>query len=342
MKAIVYDAHGTEEVLQYRDVSDPRAGQGQVEVAVKACSINHLDLWARKGMPGVKLPLPHIGGSDVAGTVASVGAGVEGLKAGDRVIVAPGMGCGDCAHCLHGWDSLCDRYNILGFQIDGGYAEKVVVPARRVVPVSDKWSFEEWASVPLVFLTAWHMLHTHAGIRSGKTVLVHAAGSGIGSAAIQIAKLAGAEVITTVGSADKVSKAKALGADHVVLYRDTDFAEAVKALTGGRGVDIIFEHIGPDTWNKNLSCLAKGGHMVTCGATSGPKVEMDLRFVYMRQQSITGSYMGGKAELLTVLGLIGAGKLKPVVDTVFALKDARQAHERMESRKFFGKLVLKV
>ena len=232
---------------------------------------------------------------------------------------------------------------MLGLQVDGTYCEKIVVAARRAVRVSEKLSFEEWAASPLVFLTAWHMLHTHGGLKQTDRVLVHAAGSGIGHAAIQIARLAGAEVITTVGSDEKAAAAKALGARTVINYRkEGGFAQAVLDATDGKGADLLFEHIGPETWAENFRCLAKGGRLVTCGATSGPKVETDLRFVYMRQFTIKGSYMGSHAELLTVLSLLESGKLKPVIDSVFPLERARDAQTHMESRKNFGKIVLKI
>ena len=341
MKAVYFEKHGGAEVLKYGDVPDPIPGKEEVLVDVKACSLNHLDIWTRKGMPGVSVPLPHILGCDAAGVVNKTGPGVRGFTKGDRVIVSPGMGCGRCEHCRSGWDSLCDSYSVLGFQLNGGYAEKVAVPARRLVKIEGTLSFEEWAAVPLVFMTAWHMLHTHAKIKKGETVLVHAAGSGVGSAAIQIAKLAGCSVITTVGSDAKIPKARALGAGEVINYRRKDFSQEVRALTRNRGADVVFEHIGPDTWMKDMACLAKAGRLVTCGATSGPKVEIDLRFLFTRQQTIIGSYMGGHGELAEVLKLVEKGKLKPVVGEVLPLRDAARAHETMESRNHFGKLVLR-
>ncbi len=342
MKAIVFDRHGESDVLNLREVPAPPAAPGTVAVRLKAAGVNHLDIWVRKGFPNVPLPLPHIPGSDGAGVIEETGAGVKGLKAGDRVVLSPGMGCGTCDKCRSGWESLCDGFHLIGFQIDGAYAERIVVPERRVIKVSDKYSFEEWASVPLVFVTAYHMLVTHAKLKAGETVLIHAAGSGIGSAAIQIAKHLGAQVITTVGNEAKAAKAKALGAGEVILYRKNDFAEETKRLTGGKGADVVFEHIGPETFQKSLQCLAKGGRLVTCGATSGPKIELDLRFLYMRQHTVIGSYMGDKGELAESIRLLEKGILKPVVDTVYPLADARKAHDRMDARDFFGKLVLKV
>lgn len=342
MKVVRFDQHGdSPDVLKVVDLPDPKPGVNEVLVDVKAAGLNHLDIWVRNGLPGVKLGLPRIPGSDGAGVVAEVGAGVTNVKPGDRVVLSPGMGCGACEQCTGNWDSLCDQYHLLGLQVNGTYCEKIVVAARRVVKVSEKLSFEEWAASPLVFLTAWHMLHTHGGLKSTDRVLIHAAGSGIGQAAIQLARLAGAEIITTVGSDEKIAKARSLGAQTVINYKKSGFAQAVLDATGGHGVDLLFEHIGPETWTENLKCLAKGGRMVTCGATSGPRIEMDLRFLYMRQFTIKGAYMGSHAELLTVLGLLEAGKVKPAIDSVFPLDRVRDAQAHMDSRKNFGKIILK-
>lgn len=349
MKAIRFDQHGnTPSVLKLIELPDPAPGVNEVLVDLKAAGLNHLDIWVRNGLPGVSLPLPHIPGSDGAGVVSAVGAGVTNVKPGDRVVLSPGMGCGACSKCANGWDSLCDAYHLLGLQVDGTYRGKIAVASRRVLKVSEKLSFEEWAASPLVFLTAWHMLHTQGGIQPSDRVLIHAAGSGIGQAAIQLAKLARATVLTTVGSDEKAARAKALGADRVINYRSggpggsPGFAPAVLEATGGKGVDLLFEHIGPETWTENFKCLAKGGRLVTCGATSGPKVEVDLRFLYMRQYTIKGAYMGSHAELLKVTHLLESGKVKPVIDSVFPLDRAADAHARMESRANFGKIVLTI
>jgi NADPH:quinone reductase-like Zn-dependent oxidoreductase len=343
MKTIQFDQHGnTPEVLKLVEVPDPKPGLNEVLVDLKAAGLNHLDIWVRNGLPGVKLGLPRVPGSDGAGVVSAVGAGVTNVKPGDHVILSPGMGCGVCDKCTGNWDSLCDQYHLLGLQVDGTYRERIIVAARRVIKVSAQLSFAEWAASPLVFLTAWHMLHTHGGLKSTDRVLVHAAGSGIGQAAIQLARLAGAEVITTVGSEEKAIKAAALGAAAVINYKKVPFGQAVLDVTGGKGVDLLFEHIGPETWTENLKCLAKGGRMVTCGATSGPQIQMDLRFLYMRQFTIKGSYMGSHAELLEVVRLLEAGKVKPVMDSEFPLERARDAQARMESRANFGKIVLTI
>ncbi len=342
MKAVYFDTHGGVDVLKYGDRPDPVISDNEVLVRLKAASINHLDIWVRQGLPGIPIPLPHILGNEGAGEVAAVGKNVKHVKPGDRVLVTPGLNCGECTYCSAGWDSACPQYKLTGFQVDGCYAELVKAPAHNILPISKKFSFEEWASIPLVFITAYHMLFTRAGLKTGETVLVQAGGSGIGIAAIQLAKQAGARVITTAGSDEKLAKAKSLGADFGINYKKEDTAKRVLDITGGKGVDVVFEHIGPETWDASMKCLGKLGRLVTCGATSGPKVEIDLRFLYMKQLTILGSYMGGRRELDKALALFEAGKLKPVVDKIFPLKDARAAHEYMLDRKNFGKIVLTV
>lgn len=342
MQAVYFEQHGGPEVLKYGDFKEPVVGPNDVLIGVKACALNHLDIWVRNGLPGISIPLPHIPGSDVAGMVLEFGKGVKRFKKGDRVIVSPGQLSHHVPEALESKDSFSPEFQILGLQNQGTYAEKVSVHERFVIPVSEKYSFEEWASLPLAALTAYHMLVNRANVRSGETVLVHAAGSGVGSAAIQIAKFLGATVFTTVGDYKKVARARKLGADETISYQTKDFSEEVKRLTNGRGVDVIVEHIGPEIWQKNITCLAHGGRLVTCGATSGPKVELDLRFVYSKQLSILGAYMGSFAELCKVLALAESGKLLPTVDQVFPLKEAADAQRRMENRQNFGKIVLKI
>ncbi|MGD0649839.1 MAG: zinc-binding dehydrogenase [Verrucomicrobiia bacterium] len=343
MKAVIFRDHGGIEKLEYADVPEPKISAEEVSVRVRGCALNHLDIWVRQGL-GIPIDMPHIGGSDIAGEVAAVGANVKNLKPGQRVIVSPGVTDGAIDEwTTSGWDSMSPSFDIVGMRRQGGYAEFAKAHHSDVLPVSDKLSFEEWAAIPLVTLTAWHMLVTRAQLRAGETVLVHAAGSGIGAMAIQVAKLCGASlVITTVGSDEKAAKALALGADVVINYRKQDFAEEVLKLTNKRGVNVIFEHIGPETWPKNLSCLARLGRMVTCGATSGPQATMEIRGLYVRQHTIMGCYMGGRKELLEVLRLVEAGKLRPVVDRMFPLKEATAAQQYMLDRKNFGKIVLKV
>ncbi len=342
MKAVYFEKHGDLDVLQYGDFPDPQVGIHDVLVRVKACALNHLDLWTREGLPNVKVPLPHILGNEIVGIVEEVGSCVQSVKKGDSVLVSPGQGCGKCKLCLEGNDSACEKYKVMGYQINGGYAEYAVAAEERIIPISNRLTFEEWVSTPLVFLTSWHMLITKAKLLPGETVLIHAAGSGIGISAIQIAKLAGARVITTASSEDKLEKAKALGADYVINYKTQDFVKEVKEITHGKGVEVVYEHIGPQTWEGSLKCLARQGRLVFCGSTTGPKVTMDLRFVFSRQYSILGTYLGSRHELITVLDLIEQKKFKPVVDSVFPLQEARKAQEKMMSRNIFGKIILKL
>lgn len=340
MRAVIFKETGGPEKLIYTEVPTPIPKPGEALIRVRACALNHLDIWRRQGLPGVSLPLPHILGCDISGEVEQIN-GKSNVQKGARVIVSPGICCGRCAWCRSGWDSLCDQYKIIGFQIPGGYAEFVKIPIQNLIPVYKRYSWEEWASCPLVFLTVWHMLVTRAKLKNGETILIQAAGSGIGSAAIQIAKYLGAKVITTIGSDEKEIFAKKLGADFVINYQKTDFAKEARKCTGETGVDVVFEHIGGETFQKSLAALSKKGRLVTCGATSGPAAQIDLRFLYMRQHSIMGSYMGGHSELLEVIKLLEAGMVKPVVDTVFPLKNAQKAHERMIERKNRGKIILK-
>lgn len=340
MRAVIFEEHGDTEKLKYTYVSTPRPGAHEVLVKVKACALNHLDLWTLKGIPGVKISMPHILGCDASGEVVEVGSKVRGISLNKPVVISPGQPCGKCAQCQSGWDSLCDQYKITGFQVNGGYAQYVKVPAANILRVSSKLSYEEWASIPLVFLTAWHMLVTRAQLKKKETVLIHAAGSGVGSAAIQIAKWLGARVITTVGSDEKIKKAKALGADDVIHYGKKDFLTEVKKITHVRGVDVVLEHIGPATFAKSLACLTKKGRLVTCGVTSGPTINLDLRFIYSRQLSVIGCYMGGLQELKEVIRLVEKGKLKPVVDKIFSLREAKEALDHMQSRRNFGKIIL--
>ena len=340
MKAVTMRAHGGPEVLKLEELPDPKAGPGQVVVRVRAAALNHLDVWVRRGWPGLTLEWPHVPGSDIAGVIEAVGPGVAGISAGDEVILNPGVSCGRCEMCLSGLDNGCRRYAILGEHVSGGYAERLAVPAANVLPKPGNLSFDEAACLPLVFLTAWHALVTRAGLRAGETVLVQAAGSGVGSAAVQIAKLIGATVIATAGSDEKCRKALALGADHAVNYEVEDFLARAKALTGKRGVDVVFEHVGKKTWEKSLLSLASGGRLVTVGATTGWDPPTDLRHVFYRQLSVLGSTMGSKGELFQVLRFVEQGKLRPVLDRVLPLGEAARAQELLSNRAQFGKIVL--
>jgi NADPH:quinone reductase-like Zn-dependent oxidoreductase len=340
MKAVVFRRHGGPDVLEYADVPDPSPAAGDILVRVKACALNHLDCWIRQGIPSYQIALPHISGCDVAGVVERLGPNVTEFRTGDRVVLTPGLSCGTCDACRAGRDNWCASFGIRGAATDGGYAELTVARARDAVRLPDGVSFEQAAAYPLVFLTAWHMLISRAKLQAGETVLVHAAGSGVGHAAVQIAKHIGARVFSTVGAEAKIAKATTLGADHVINYQQEDFEIRVKDLTQRRGVDVVFEHIGLETWERSLRLLAKGGRLVTCGATSGPNVSLDLRYVYSRELIILGNYMGTRAEFDAVTQRIFEGVLHPVVDTTFPLREARAAQERMLARNVFGKLVL--
>jgi 2-desacetyl-2-hydroxyethyl bacteriochlorophyllide A dehydrogenase len=342
MKAVIFKEHGGPEKLLYEEVPDPQIKPDEVLVRVKACALNHLDIWVRQGMPAYTIALPHISGSDVAGQIEKIGGEVKGLKVGQKVFVSPGLNCGACEQCRAGHDNLCSSFGVLGAKTDGGYAEFVAVPGRNVLPIPGTLSFEQAAAFPLVSVTAWHMVMTLARLHKGETALIMGAGSGVGSMAIQIAKHAGAKVITTVGSKDKVKKALVIGADEVINHETEDVLKRVLELTGGYGVDVVIEHIGPQVWDQCLKSLAKGGRLITCGATTGGEAKIDLRHLFSRSLTLKGSYMGTKDELVEAARLVGAGKLKPVIDQVYPLKDARAAQEQMLSRKFFGKIVLSV
>jgi NADPH:quinone reductase-like Zn-dependent oxidoreductase len=342
MKAIVFDAHGGPEVLRFTDAPDPVIRPHEVLVHVKACALNHLDLWVRHGIPGVPFPLPHIPGSDISGEIAQIGADVTTVRVGQKVVLAPGVTCGKCPACVSGQDNRCRQFTNLGYLIDGGCAEFVRAPEVNCLPYPENLSFEEAASIPLVFQTAWHMLLARAELQPGEDVLVLGAGSGVGSAAIQVARFFGARVIATASSEEKLQKAKQLGADHLINHKTQKIRDEVRRITNKRGVDVVFEHVGTATWDDSLASLAAGGRLVTCGATTGYDAKVDLRFLFSRQLSLLGSYMGTKSELHSVMRLVAAGRFKPIVDRVFPLAEAAAAHAYLESSSQFGKVVLRV
>ncbi|HMD44291.1 MAG TPA: zinc-binding dehydrogenase [Candidatus Acidoferrum sp.] len=342
MKAIVMHQHGDPSVLQYQDYPEPQIGANEVLVRVRACALNHLDLWVRRGLPGVVIPLPHIPGSDVAGEVAKIGTSVSTVKVGQKVVLAPGVTCGHCPACIAGQDNRCRQFTNLGYKVDGGCAELVRSPEVNCMPYPENLDWVEAAAVPLVFQTAWHMLVHRAELQPGEYVLVLAGGSGVGMAAIQIAKFFGARVIATAGSEEKLQKAKLLGADELINHRTMEIDREVRRLTDNRGVDVAVEHVGTATWDSSLRSLALAGRLVTCGATTGYDAKIDLRFLFSRQLSLLGCYMGTKDELRTVLKLIAQGRLKPVVDKVFPLAECAAAHEYLEQGMQFGKVVLEV
>ena len=338
MKAVRIHEFGGPEVLRYEDVPDPVPRKHEVLLRVKACALNHVDLWVRKGLPGIKLP--HILGSDIAGEIVEAGEYVSGFSAGQRVLVAPMHFCNHCAECAAGLQNQCREFTVFGNLVNGGNCELIAVPPVNVIPIPDHLDFNQAASVPLVFLTARHMLVGRAGIRPGQTVLVLGANSGVGIAAIQIAKLFSATVIATAGDDRKAAGARELGADHVINHYQQKISQEVRAITAKQGVDIVIEHVGAATWDESLKSLKPGGTLVTCGATTGAAANIDLRFLFARQLSLLGSYMGTMGEVHEVLQHVFSGKLKPVVDRVFALSEIRAAHEYMEKSQMFGKIVL--
>ncbi len=336
MRAARFHEHGGPEVLKYEEAPDPQPAPGRAIVRVRACALNHLDLWQRRGLERVKIPLPHISGADVAGEIVDGGGAFE---TGTRVLLQPGLSCGRCAACGDGRDNECAAYSVLGYMSDGGYAELVSIPVENVVPIPAHIDFVSAAAFPLTFLTAWHMLLTRAGLRPGETVLVLAGGSGVGQAAIQVARVHDARVFATSGPS-KVEAVRALGAEHVFDHYAEDFAKRTRALTDGRGADIVVEHVGEATWDRSVRALARGGRLVTCGATTGHAAAIDLRHLFARQLSLLGSYMGRKPELRAAAELFFAGKLRPVIDEVLPLSEIRTAHERLESGRQFGKVVV--
>jgi NADPH:quinone reductase-like Zn-dependent oxidoreductase len=342
MRAVRFHEHGGPEVLRYEDAPDPSARERGVIVRVRACAMNHLDLFQRRGLERVRIPLPHISGADVAGEILEVGKEVEGLAPGQRVIVQPGLSCGECARCLAGEDNFCPRYDVLGYQSDGGYAERVAVPATNVIPLPGRIDFVTAAAFPLTFLTAWHMLVTRARLMAGETVLVVAAGSGVGQAAVQIATRLGARVLATAGGRAKAAACERLGVFRVIDHYEEDVVARVREMTDGRGVDVVVEHVGQATWDRSVRCLTRGGRLVTCGATTGHQAAIDLRVLFARQISLLGSYMGSRAELWRVAELFFRGEVTPVVDRTFPLSETAQAHRYLESSSQFGKVVLVV
>jgi len=340
MKAVVLRGHGAADCLQPAEAADPSPGPGEVRVRVRACAVNHLDIWIRQGWPGLELPLPHVLGCDVAGQVDLAGAGADDLAQGTPVLVAPGLSCGRCHECLSGRDNYCRSYHLLGERVWGGYAEFLRVPRSNLIPLPPSLGFEQAACLPLAFLTAWEMLVRRAAVCPGETVLVHSAGSGVGSATVQIARLRGARVLATVGDEAKIDRARALGAEEVLLHDRPDFLAEVRRLTDRQGVDCVFEHLGAATFERSVSALAVGGRLVVCGATTGAEVRLDIRSLFWKRISILGSTAGSKGDLYDIVRLAAEGRLKPVLDRTFPLTEARQAHELVERRAQFGKVVL--
>ena len=342
MKAIYFETHGGPEVLTLGERPAPALGAGMVRMDVRASSLNHIDLFLRRGLPGIKLELPHIPGCDASGVIAEVGAGVTGLKPGDRVLMNPSLTCGTCEFCQRGDVSMCIRFKLVGEHTSGACCEQIVLPAQNAIPFPDSMSFEDAASVPLVFVTAWRMLITRGRLRAGEDVLIHGASAGVGIACIQIAKVAGARVIAVASTDEKLDLCRELGADVLIHSENEDVARRVRDLTGRRGVDVVVDYVGKATWQKSLQCLSRGGRLVTCGATTGYNPEEDLRHIFYRQLEVIGSTMGSHNELMAPLNLIFEGRMRPVVSAVFELKDTAEAHRVMEARKSLGKIVIRV
>jgi NADPH:quinone reductase-like Zn-dependent oxidoreductase len=342
MRAAVFNKHGGPDVIEIAEVESPRVGAGQVLVAVRAAAMNHLDLWARRGLPGLELRFPHIGGADIAGTVAELGAGVEGLQIGLRVLINPSLWCGKCEWCRAGEESLCSSYRLIGEHINGGFAEYVVVPERNLLPLPDDMSFEEAAAVPLVYQTAWRGLISRGRLRPGDSVLITGGSGGVSTAALQIAKLAGARVFAVSAGEEKVSRLIELGADLVIDRLRADFSREIWQATGKRGVDLAFDSVGEAIWPDIIRSLTRGGRLVTYGATTGAEGLSNIRLVFWKQLEIIGTTMASRSEFEAVIALVFQKKLRPVIDVAWPLDRAREAHERLESGEHFGKIVLKL
>jgi NADPH:quinone reductase-like Zn-dependent oxidoreductase len=340
VKAVVFERFGGPEVLELRERPDPSIAADEALVHVRACGINHLDLWVRSGLRGLEIEMPHVLGNDIVGEITAVGAAVRHLEVGQRTLVLPTLSCGVCPACMNGDDNLCRQYDVIGRRRNGGYAERVAVPAVNCLPYPANLSWEQAAAVPLVFLTAWHMLVGRANLRAGEDVLVIGAGSGVGSAAVQIAALLGARVIATASGADKLERAKRLGAHETIDHATGDLAARARELTDGKGVEVVFEHVGGPVFERAVAALTRGGRLVTCGATAGAKASLDLNLLFGRHLTLLGSWMGRRAELVEALEFVRAGKLVPVVDRVMPLAEAAQAHRLIEAREHFGKIVL--
>jgi NADPH:quinone reductase-like Zn-dependent oxidoreductase len=342
MKAIYFNKHGDAGVLEYGDLPDPVPAPGGVLIDVAAASLNHLDIFVRRGIPGLQIDYPHVPGSDASGVVSGLGSDVTGFAVGDRVLINPSLSCGACDNCIRGDASMCRTFGIIGESTRGTCCEKIVVPAGNAIKIPDHFSFEAAAAVPLVFLTSWRMLITRGAVRPGEHVLILGAASGVGTACIQIAKKAGARVCATASTSEKLELCRRLGADVLINYTQEDFVKRIRSETGGNGVDVCVDFIGNDTWVKSLKSLATGGRLLTCGATTGYAPQTDLRHIFFRQLHIIGSTMGSKNDLLAPLQFLFNGEMEPVIDRVYDLKDTAAAHLLMEERGVAGKVVIRV
>ncbi|UCC96933.1 MAG: zinc-binding dehydrogenase [Phycisphaerales bacterium] len=343
MKAAVIHEHGGLDCVKIEQVPEPKAGAGEVVLEVRSAALNHLDIWVRKGRPGLELKMPHVLGSDAAGVVVELGSGTHGVSIGDEVVLNPGLSCGRCESCLRGRQSECLSFSIVGAGRPGTFAEKVAVPACNVFPKPPHLNFDEAAALPLAYQTAWRMLMARAALKPGETVLIHGIGGGVALAALQLAKLAGAEVIVTSSSDEKLSRAAGLGADHSVNYKSVDnVAETVKDITAGRGVDVVIDAVGAGTWEANFNLVRRGGRIVLCGITTGGRAQTNLQALYWNQLTIMGSTMGSHEDVRLMLRAVTAAGLRPVIDSVRPLDDAREAMSRMEAGEQSGKIVLRI
>lgn len=340
MKAVRIHKHGSVDVLKWEEIESLKCPDDKVKVKVKAAALNHLDIWIRKGFKGISLPLPLIMGSDGAGIISEVGHDVTNWKIGDEVVIQPNTFCGTCTACKNGRENYCQSFGILGETENGTQANEIILHPRNIHFKSAHLSFEEAASMQLVFITAYQMLVRRAKLEACENILVYGATSGVGSAAIQIGKYLNANVITTVGSNDKFHHAEKMGADYCVNHNDSDWMKKIKNITGGNGIDVVFEHVGSATWSSSLRLLARGGRIVTCGATTGPKVNLDLRHLFMKQQSILGSTMSDISTFNKVMKLVDQKVFVPFIDKIFPFENVKDAHSRIEDRRQFGKVVL--
>jgi len=343
LKAVRMHGYGGVEQLFFEDVDDPELSEPtDVIVKLKACSLNHIDIWNRKGATGVALQIPHILGADGGGIVAEVGRGVTNVKVGDAVCLYPPTGCGQCEFCLTDRDFMCIRLRVLGERMEGTYAEYVKLPAQNCFPVPAGFSFEEAAAFPLVFITVWRMLITNADLKAGETLLIIGIGGGVASAALQIAKRIGVRVIVTSGSDEKLKRAQTLGADYGINHHISDIVAAVNALTGNEGANVVVDSVGGEVWRKSQAALAMGGRLVTCGATAGAQPMDDLNAIITKQLKIFGSTLGSREEFRQLLSFLSGADIQPIIDSVLPLKDAAAGQRRLEEGKQFGKIVLRI
>jgi len=341
MKAAAIQQHGGVEAIEILDLPEPAPRAGEVVLAVRAAALNHLDVWVRQG-GRVDIPMPHVLGSDAAGTVAAVGKGVESVAVGDEVVLSPGMSCGACPHCRRGEDSVCANFQIIGLHTQGTFAEKVAVPAANALPKPPGLPFEEAAALPIAYVTAWRMLLTRARLQPGERLLVHGVGGGVGTAGLQLGRLVGAEVIVTSSSDAKLAKARDLGAAHTINYRTADVAAAVRERTDGQGVDVILDSVGAATWQTNFAAIRRGGRIVHCGVTTGAEATVSIQDLYWNQVTVMGSTYGSRDDLHALLRALAATGTRPALDSTFPLAQARAAARRMEDAEQFGKIVLQV